>query len=115
MPPFRVLDNPYEDIAEGYFILNTNIGNTQEDHDDMLSNGKAAAYFDPWKFKIERLAKGDVVFLYQNGVGIVAFGEADSSTPNFPLCATLSDCDELVAFLNQRSSSSYCMAPYIWP
>jgi hypothetical protein len=43
----------------------------------MLAHGKAAAYFDPWKFKIERLAKGDVVFLYQSGVGIVAFGEAD--------------------------------------
>ena len=84
MSPFRVLDNPYEDIAEGYFILNTNIGNTQEDHDDMLSNGKAAAYFDPWKFKIERLAKGDVVFLYQNGVGIVAFGEADAKLVKGP-------------------------------
>jgi len=77
MSPFRVLDNPYEDIAEGYYILNTNVSNTQQDHDDMLSHGKVAAYFDPWKFKIERLAKGDVVFLYQSGVGIVAFGEAD--------------------------------------
>jgi hypothetical protein len=77
MSPFRVLDNPYEDIAEGYYILNTNVSNAQQDHDDMLSHGKAAAYFDPWKFKIERLAKGDLVFLYQSGVGIVAFGEAD--------------------------------------
>jgi hypothetical protein len=77
MSPFRVLDNPYEDIAEGYYILNTNITNDQQDHDDMLSHGKAAAYFDPGKFKIERLEKGDVVFLYQSRVGIVAFGEAD--------------------------------------
>ncbi|MEO6923979.1 MAG: hypothetical protein ABI142_09150, partial [Bryocella sp.] len=77
MSPFRVSDNPYEDIAEGYYILNTNTSNTQQDHIDMLSQGKAAAYFDPWKFKIERLAKGDVVFLYQSGVGIVALGEAD--------------------------------------
>ena len=45
--PFRVEDNPYEDLAEGYYILNTNFSNSQEDHDDMLSNGKAAAYFDP--------------------------------------------------------------------
>ena len=43
----------------------------------LASNGKAAAYFDPWKFKIERLTKGDVVFLYQSGAGIVALGEAD--------------------------------------
>ncbi len=74
---FRVYDNPYEDLAEGYYILNTNIRNSQEDHEDMLRNAKAAAYFDPWKFKIQRLAKGDVIFLYQNGSGIVALGEAD--------------------------------------
>lgn len=77
MSPFRVDDNPYEDLAEGYYILNTNIGNSVQDHDAMLSQGKASAFFDPWKFKIERLEKGDVVFLYQSGVGIVAFGEAD--------------------------------------
>lgn len=74
---FRVNDNPYEDIAGGYFILNTNYSNDQSDHDDMLTNKKAAAYYAPWKYKIERLAKGDVVFLYQSGVGIVALGEAD--------------------------------------
>jgi len=74
---FRVEDNPFEDLAEGYYILNTNIRNSREDHDDMLKNRKAAAYFDPWKFKIERLAKGDVIFLYQSSVGIVALGEAD--------------------------------------
>lgn len=74
---FRVHDNPYEDLAEGYYILNTNFSNSPKDHEDMLRNTKAAAYSDPWKFKINRLAKGDVVFLYQSGVGIVAFGEAD--------------------------------------
>jgi hypothetical protein len=75
--PFRVDDNPYEDIAEGYFILNTNFSNHEDDHEEMLSHQKAAAYFDPWKYKIEQLGRGDVVFLYQSGVGIVAFGEAD--------------------------------------
>lgn len=74
---FRVHDNPYEDLAEGYYILNTNIRNSQEDHEDMLRDAKAAAYFDPWKFKIQRLARGDVIFLYQSGAGIVALGEAD--------------------------------------
>ncbi|MBP9021238.1 MAG: hypothetical protein KBG01_06905 [Syntrophobacterales bacterium] len=77
MSAFRVEDNPYEDIAEGYYILNTNISNDQTDHDDILKNHKAAAYFDPWKYKIERLAKGDIVYLYQSRVGIVAFGKAD--------------------------------------
>jgi hypothetical protein len=74
---FRVGDNPYEDLSEGYFILNTNYGRRHSDHDDMLSNAKAAAYFKPWKYKIERLKRGDVVFLYQSGVGVVAVGEAD--------------------------------------
>lgn len=74
---FRVHDNPYEDLAEGCYILNTNIRRSQQDHDDMLRDRKAAAYFDPWKFKIDRLEKGDVVFLYQSGCGIVAFGEAN--------------------------------------
>ena len=32
MSPFRVRDNPYEDIAEGYYILNTNVSNNQQDH-----------------------------------------------------------------------------------
>lgn len=79
LSPFRVTDNPYEDLAEGYYILNTNSGNDETDHRDMLENRKAAAYFDPWKYKIERLSKGDVIFLYQNGVGIVAVGEADGA------------------------------------
>jgi len=73
---FAIKDNPYGDIIEGYYILNTNYRNAPEDHEDMLSRKKAAAYFAPWKHKIERLSKGDVVFLYQSGVGIVAVGTA---------------------------------------
>ena len=38
---------------------------------------KVAAYFAPWKHKIERLERGDVVFLYKSGAGIVAMGEDD--------------------------------------
>jgi hypothetical protein len=84
MSAFRVEDNPYEDIAEGYYILNTNVSNSEIDHDDMLANHKAAAYFDPWKYKIERLAKGDVVYLYQSGVGIVAMGKANGKLVKAP-------------------------------
>jgi hypothetical protein len=91
---FRVEDNPYEDLAEGYYILNTNISNSREDHDDMLKNRKAAAYFDPWKFKIERLAKGDVIFLYQSSVGIVALGEADGKLIKLPYHGKLEHPDE---------------------
>lgn len=81
---FRVGDNPYEDLSGGYYILNTNIRNNEQDHQDMLTNTKAAVYFDPWKFKIERLRKGDVVFLYQSKVGIVAVGEADGKLQKRP-------------------------------
>ena len=73
---FTSTDNPYEDISEGYQILNTNIGNSLDDHESMLKETIAAAYFSPWKHKIENLGKGDVVFLYQSGVGIVAAGKA---------------------------------------
>ncbi|HFD33439.1 MAG TPA: hypothetical protein ENJ28_12125 [Gammaproteobacteria bacterium] len=73
---FTSIDNPYEDISEGYHILNTNIANSQDDHESMLKEKIAAAYFSPWKHKIENLEKGDVVFLYQSGVGIVAVGKA---------------------------------------
>lgn len=91
---FRVQDNPYEDIAEGYYILNTNISNDVNDHHDMLKNGKAAAYFDPWKYKIERLSKGDFIFLYQSGVGIVALGEVDGKLVKAPYHGDPAHADE---------------------
>jgi hypothetical protein len=100
MSPFRVYDNLYEDLAEGYYIVNTNIRNSKEDHDDMVGNGKAAAYFDPWKFKIQRLAKGDVIFLYQSGVGIVGVGEADGNLVRSPYHGE--DVDEEYSMKLQR-------------
>ena len=76
MNTFEIAENPYSDVSEGYFILNTNIS-TSEDHDsDMVGNGKAAAYFDPWKRNIEKLRHGNVVFLYRSGQGIVGMGVA---------------------------------------
>lgn len=73
---YRQNPNPYEDIDEGYYILNTNTKHGSEDETDMLDNKKVAAYFEPWKFKIEHLNKGDKVFLYRSGTGIVAKGIA---------------------------------------
>jgi len=81
--PFTVQDNPYEDAAEGYYILSTNYGNHPQDHDDMVNNGKTAAYFAPPKYKIERLSRGDVIFLYQTGVGIVATGVASGKLEKY--------------------------------
>ena len=73
---FAVQDNPYEDVAAGFYILNTNHNNDPADHRDMIENRKAAAYFSPWKYKIDQLSKRDTVFLYQSAVGIVAMGRA---------------------------------------
>ena len=74
---FSAADDPYEDIQEGFHILNTNYRNAPQDHETMLEEHAAAAFFPPWKEKIERINKGDVVFLYQSGIGIVAVGVAD--------------------------------------
>lgn len=71
---YRKSPNPYEDVDEGYYILNTNTQGGPEDETDMLNSQKAAAYFEPWKYKIEQINKGDRVFLYRSGVGIVAKG-----------------------------------------
>ena len=59
----------------GFYILNTNKRHGLEDHEWMLSQGVAAAFYDPWSFNIDRIKRGDVVFLYENGVGIVAYGK----------------------------------------
>lgn len=58
----------------GFHILNTNKRHGLEDHEWMVTEGVAGAFYDPWKFNIDRIKKGDVVFLYENGVGIVAHG-----------------------------------------
>lgn len=79
LSPFAVEDDPYEDVMGGYYLLNTNIRRSPASHEDMLANEKAAAYSTPWKFKIERLNRGDVVFLYQSGRGIVAIGIASGT------------------------------------
>jgi|GEM_PF-485089 len=66
--------NYLERVAESFFILNTNVSNSTDDDADMLLNQKAAAYHAPAKFSIKRIRKGDRVFLYRSGVGIVAVG-----------------------------------------
>ncbi len=53
------------------FVVNTS------NNPDMMAEEKAAAYYPGWREKIQRLQKGDYVFLYQSGAGIVAYGIAD--------------------------------------
>lgn len=94
MSRFSTIDNPYEDVTSKYFILNTNHRNNPTDHDDMLRLQKAAAYFSPWKRKIDQLSHGDTVFLYQSGVGIVACGDASGAREKAPYQGKLEYADE---------------------
>ncbi len=94
MSRFSTIDNPYEDVASKYFILNTNYRNNPTDHDEMLRLQKAAAYFSPWKRKIDQLSPGDMVFLYQSGVGIVACGDASGTREKAPYQGNQKYADE---------------------
>ena len=82
--PFATRDNPYDDIEEGFCIVNTNYGNNPRDHEMMLKEHCASAFYSPWKEKIGRISKGDVVFLYQSRVGIVAVGVATGNLRKRP-------------------------------
>lgn len=63
-----------------FHILNTNKRHSIEDHQRMLKKGVAAAFYAPWKLNMDRIQKNDVVFLYENGKGIVAFGKGTGET-----------------------------------
>ncbi|WP_040239305.1 hypothetical protein [Chromohalobacter japonicus] len=67
-----------------YFLLNTNKANSVEDHQMMLEERVAAAFEDGWKQKIERIRSGDVVFLYESGKGVVAYGVASGDVEKAP-------------------------------
>lgn len=67
---------PDSETAQKYVVLNTNKRHSLNDHLNMVNNGIAAAFYAPWKFKIDTLNKGDIVFLYESGVGIVGVGKA---------------------------------------
>ena len=56
--------------------VNTNETYRPESKDFMLANECVVAQYDPKK-QIDEIAKNDVVFIYQNRVGIIAVGIAD--------------------------------------
>ncbi|MDD4527051.1 MAG: hypothetical protein PHF25_03320 [Candidatus Margulisbacteria bacterium] len=74
MNPFNIEDDPFEDVSDDCYILNTNYRNSPKDDERMIERQEAAAFFEPWKYKIEKIKPGSKVFLYRSGVGIVAFG-----------------------------------------
>lgn len=63
-----------------YYLLNTNKANCVADHQFMIENGIAAAFEEGYMQKIDKIHKGDTVFLYESGVGIVAHGLATGKT-----------------------------------
>ncbi len=78
-------ENEHEITDKGrYFLLNTNSANDVADHDFMINEKVAAAFEDGYKEKINRLKKGDWVFLYASGKGIVAYGQANGKVEKAP-------------------------------
>jgi hypothetical protein len=62
------------------YIVNTNLTHDKKCELDMLENKKCAAYNKPWKFYIDQIEAGDIVFLYSNATGIIARGIATGIT-----------------------------------
>lgn len=73
--PNRRLGHPYRGVR-AFRVLNTSHHNDPLDDGYMLGEHRAAAFFEPWKRKIETIEPGDLVFLYRNVEGIVAIGQA---------------------------------------
>lgn len=66
----------YLEYENNTYLLNTNFSNNQSHTDEMLQEEKAAAYYPGNREKIQKLQKGDLVFLYKSGAGIIAYGTA---------------------------------------
>lgn len=73
------------------FMLNTNYNNDEDTHFDMLKNHEAAAFCKGWKEYICQLSKGDKVYLYQSGVGIVAVGTVDGELEKYEYAGLADD------------------------
>jgi len=62
---------------KSFHLLNTNKRHNKLDGIRMYEEGIAAAFHGDWKLEIDKINKGDIVFLYENGVGIIAYGVAE--------------------------------------
>ncbi|MEK6775160.1 MAG: hypothetical protein AABY64_14560 [Bdellovibrionota bacterium] len=62
-----------------YFMVNTNRKADPNGHDEevMLNEEIVALYFDGYKEKINKLSQGDMIFLYSNANGIIAYGNVE--------------------------------------
>lgn len=66
----------YLEYENNCYVLNTNKKTDPKYTQEMLTEHKAAAYYPGWREKIQKFQKGDIVFLYESGVGIIAYGYA---------------------------------------
>ncbi|XAU92587.1 hypothetical protein NSS91_16915 [Caldifermentibacillus hisashii] len=58
------------------YIVNTNKTHSNQNEQEMINEKKVAAYYSPWKYFIDEIEAGDIVYLYSNGDGIIARGIA---------------------------------------
>ncbi|PIC70814.1 hypothetical protein CSV77_05750 [Sporosarcina sp. P16b] len=58
------------------YIVNTNKSNNTVNEQEMITQQKVSAYYTPWKYFIDEIEAGDIVYLYGNGQGIIARGIA---------------------------------------
>lgn len=65
----------YYSVLSGNYVVNTNVTYDKRAYAEMLEEGKAAAYYDR-KEAVDKIQRGDRVFLYHTGVGIIAVGRA---------------------------------------
>lgn len=79
-------------VATGFHILNTNKAHSDDDHEWMLAHKAAAAFYSPWKLNINRIKKDEVVFLYENGKGIVAYGRGTGQVKVADHCGDKDEC-----------------------
>ncbi len=73
--------NVYNDVLldedTGIYIVNTNKTYSDNNYKEMLEENKASAYYGR-KNTIKQIKKGDKVYLYHTGIGIIAYGTARS-------------------------------------
>ena len=65
-----------------YYLVNTNkkADPTGYDEKTMLDEKIVSLYFEHYKQRISKLNEGDMVFLYSNGNGIIAYGKVHGET-----------------------------------
>ncbi|MCP4347567.1 MAG: hypothetical protein GY795_18845 [Desulfobacterales bacterium] len=63
-----------------FYIVNTNKKNCVQDGERMLREGIVAAFYGGWKELINGIKDGDVVLLYENAKGIIAYGKGTGKT-----------------------------------